>query len=103
MFKFIYPAYFLTVECQGRSWAFTYGEVFYRGEKSTMQLEHREQEYGLTKEKIVIELFRIGAGKEGYYLVNLRDKKYYYCGVSLKDVKAVLQELGIGRLDPVEG
>ncbi len=103
MFKLIHPAYFLTVECKGQSWVFSYGRVFYRDENATMKIIHREQEYGLTKEKIVIELFRVGAGKEGHYLVNLRDKQYYYCGVSLEDVKAVLQELGIGRLDPVEG
>lgn len=66
-----YPGRFLVVECQGKSWYFTYGSVFYRGEHSTTEVEHREQEYGLTKEKIVIELFRINAGKSGYYLVNL--------------------------------
>lgn len=101
MFKFIYPAYFLTVECKGRSWVFSYDSVFYRSENSTMEVIHRELEYGLTKEKIVIELFRVGAGKEGHYLVNLRDKKYYYCGLNLDDIKIVLQELGIGRDDPI--
>lgn len=103
MFKLVYPAYFLTVKCKGRSWVFTYGGVFYRGDNSTMELKHREREYGLTKQKIVTECFRVGTGKEGYYLANLRDRKFYYCGLSLEDVKAVLQELGIGRLDPVEG
>ena len=68
-----------------------------------MESVDREQEYGLTKKKIVIELLRIGAGREGHYLVNLREQKYYYCGASLKDVAAVLRSLGIGRLDPVEG
>jgi len=101
MFKLVYPAHFLTVEHKGKSWVFSYGLVFYRGENSTMDLQHREQEYGLTKEKIAIELFRVGAGRQGHYLVNLRDKQYYYCGLNLEDVKTTLQDLGIGRADPV--
>ena len=102
MFKLVYPAHFLTVEHKGKSWVFSYGSVFYRGENSSMELTHREQKYGLTKEKIAIELFRIAGGKEGYYLVNLKDKQYYYCGLTLEDVKNTLQNLGIGRADPVE-
>lgn len=101
MLELVYPAYFLSVKCEGRSWIFKYGSVFYRGENATMELEHREQEYGLTKEKIVIALFRINAGKSGYYLANLREQKYYYCGMALEDVQATLWSLGIGRADPV--
>ncbi len=55
---------------------------------------------GITKNKIVTELFRISGGKPGYYLANFRDKKYYYCGDDWASVKLKLQELGIGRDEP---
>ncbi len=50
---------------------------------------------------MVIELFRINGGKSGYYLANIRDKKYYYC-IDRDGVKTKLFELGIGRVDPME-
>jgi hypothetical protein len=39
-----------------------------------------EQQFGLTAEQVIIELFRIDAGRQGYYLANLKDQRYYYCG-----------------------
>jgi hypothetical protein len=56
--------------------------------------------FGITKNQIVIELFRTGGGKPGYYLANVRDKKYYYCGQDWESVKLTLKELGIGRDEP---
>jgi hypothetical protein len=58
--------------------------------------------YGTTKKKVVIELFRINGGKPGYYLADLRNKQYYYCGTEPEDITAQLQSLGIGRPDPME-
>ena len=53
--------------------------------------------YDLSKET----LFRINGGKQGYYIANILDKKYYYCGTEWEDVKIKLKELGIGRDDPI--
>ncbi|GBO54807.1 hypothetical protein APA_2858 [Pseudanabaena sp. lw0831] len=36
-------------------------------------------------------------GKVGYYLVNLRDKKYHCCGSNWQDVQENLLNLGIGK------
>ncbi len=52
--------------------------------------------YGISTEKVIVELFRINAGAVGYYLANLRDLSYCYCGPELADVQAKLIELGIG-------
>jgi len=52
--------------------------------------------------KVAIALFRINGGRAGFYLVNLKARKYYYCGVCLSDVKLTLQSLGIGKPDLVE-
>jgi len=40
--------------------------------------------------------------KSGYYLANLRERKYYYCGLNWEDIRTTLQSLGIGRADPLE-
>lgn len=97
----IYPIYFQVVEKEGRVWYFTQGEIIYnRTGKSIPQ--SKESIYGLTKQKIMIELFRINCGRDGYYLANLRDKKYYYCGLEFEDINTKLKELGIGRDDPVD-
>ncbi|BAY42239.1 hypothetical protein NIES2111_66350 (plasmid) [Nostoc sp. NIES-2111] len=58
--------------------------------------------YGTTKKKVVIELFRINGGQPGYYLADLQNKKYYYCGTESEDITGQLQSLGIGRPDPME-
>lgn len=89
-----------------REGAFWFGKnpsrVFYNGTNEPMQLENVAAQFGLTDRQVVIELFRINGGKPGYYLANLKDKKYYYCGHKWSDVKTTLQNLGIGRADPLE-
>ncbi|MDF5715840.1 MAG: hypothetical protein PUP93_18640 [Rhizonema sp. NSF051] len=46
-------------------------------------------------------LYRISGGRQGYYIADILDKKYYYCGTQWLDVKALLLELGIGRPDQI--
>lgn len=59
-------------------------------------------DYGMTAEELLVSLFRIEGGKAGYYLADLRHKKYYYCGLQKEDVRATLRRLGIGRADPMD-
>lgn len=49
----------------------------------------------------MIALFRLNGGRAGFYLANLKDKQYYYCGRSLEGVQTQLFNLGIGRYDPM--
>lgn len=58
-----------------------------------------EKQYGLTGHQVAVELFRINGGKSGFYLANLRERKYYYCRLQWEDIKFTLRSLGIGRLD----
>lgn len=51
-------------------------------------------------EEVAIELFRLNGGKAGYYIADIFEKKYYYCGTQWEDVKIKLRELGIGKQDP---
>lgn len=101
----VHPSYFLIVRREGNTWFFKAGgEVFYNplDVPVSLDLTNRLERYGVTAAKVAIELFRLRLGKMGYYLVNLRDQHYYFCGQEWNDVRRTLQELGIGRPDPLE-
>lgn len=104
MTRIIYPMRFMIIEREARQWSFYVSKVFYNPRAIEVPLEPDEVliKFGLSMSKVVIELFRINGGKLGYYLANLRDKKYYYCGEGEDSVKDKLLELGIGRVDPME-
>lgn len=74
------------------------GELFYSRSGQAPPVQSPSA-YGISPQQVAIALFRINGGKAGYYLANLRDRHYYYCGSSLEDVKVKLQELGIGVAD----
>ena len=96
----IHPFHFQIIQRSGTTWYFKGGIPFYNS--TNKPLLDRERLFGITKNKIVISLFRINGGKPGYYLANLKDKNYYYCGADWSDVKKKLLDLGIGRADPLE-
>lgn len=95
----IYPSYFRIFECRNGRWFIKNLEAFVT--TTTTNHEDIKALYGITEGQIVVELFRINAGKSGYYLANIQDKKYYYC-VDRDGVKKKLLELGIGREDPMK-
>ena len=100
----IRPAYYRVIQRIENIWRFREGQPFYNPNKILSDYHSSDiyKSYGTTMKKVAIELFRINGGKAGFYLVNLRDQEYYYCGMSLSDVKLTLQNLGIGRPDPIE-
>ena len=101
MSTIVYPFHYQVYWREGASWfAKNPRSVFYNGTNETMQLDKIPQQFGLTEKKVIIELFRINGGKPGYYLANLRDRKYYYCGLDWENIKTTLLNLGIGRVDP---
>ncbi len=60
-------------------------------------MEGVSKQFGITNLALVASLFRINGGRAGYYATNLRDKKYYYCGLTLEDVRDKLLNLGIAQ------
>lgn len=60
----------------------------------------RERQYGLTKGRIELELTLLNGGKVGWYIADMKDKLYYYCGLEFEDVKAKLVELGLRPPEP---
>lgn len=103
MSSIVHPFHYQIYRRSGTKWYVKEeGEVFYNPTNTPTNLEHIEREFGLTEQQVVISLFRINGGKPGYYLANLRDKKYYYCGPEWSDIKTKLRSLGIGRADPFD-
>ncbi len=105
MTKLVHPLHYLIVKREGVTWCFKPGgNVFHNPQNVPMSLhlDDRLQRFGLTVSTLMVELFRLNGGSPGYYLVNLRDKNYYYCGVSWDDIKGVFLSLGVGRKDPAE-
>ena len=51
--------------------------------------------FGLTPMSILGELYKRYQGLDGWYLVQMAEKKYYYCGATAEDVNKKLVELGI--------
>lgn len=96
----IYPNYIYIVEKKASGWAFREPiKIFYRSPDCKVPLkgESRAKAYGLSDAKIIIELFRKYLGKFGFYLVNMRDREYYYCGLTWQDVQEKLWDIGITK------
>ncbi len=96
--KIVYPDYICVVEKVTEGWKVkTPSKIFWRSPDCQIphERESRAQTYGLTDKKIIIELFRKYLGKMGFYLVNMRDRSYYYCGLTWEDVQQKLWDIGI--------
>lgn len=97
-----HPDYYCLVERVPAGWLFNKGELFYTSLPFAVDMNDFELLYDISKLQVAIELRKINSDKAGYYLADLRNKKYYYCGTEVEEVKAKLRSLGIGRDDPVE-
>lgn len=91
----IYPSYYRIVRCENGRW-FIKGAKLCSPNHIPIGIQDAEK-YEITSDELLISLFRINGGRSGYYLANLRDKKYYYCGLNLEDVRRQLLSFGIGR------
>lgn len=97
----IYPLYYRVAYREGNTWKFRKTSIFYSEQGLTVDPQDIKTLYGLSWGQLAIALFRINGGKQGWYLANLKDRQYYYCGVEAASVKHQLRELGIGRADPM--
>jgi hypothetical protein len=93
----IYPIYYRVIRCEGGKW-YVKGAKLCSPNHIPIGLENVDS-YGITSESLLVSLFRVNGGKAGYYVANLRDKKYYYCGLTIEDVQATFLTLGIGRVE----
>lgn len=98
----VYPVHYRLVVRRRDSWYFTKGDIFV----NLFNIPVLEQKdlfacFGTNMKEVANKLKIINGGQEGFYIANIQDKKYYYCGQEWGDVKTKLQELGIGRPEPI--
>ncbi len=97
----VYPVYYRLVVRRDNTWYFTKGDMFVNLFNAPwLQQEDLFSAFDTSMKKVANELRRINDGKQGYYIADILDKKYYYCGTELESVKIKLKELGIGRDEP---
>lgn len=93
------PDYIRIVERKPEGWGFKKVSPFYSRLPFSVDFNDLNLLYGISKQEIVIELFRLNGGRVGFYLADLRNKRYYYCGAAVSDIKTILARLGIGQAD----
>ncbi|RUS92363.1 hypothetical protein DSM106972_099370 [Dulcicalothrix desertica PCC 7102] len=96
----ILPDYIRIIERKESGWLFKSMKPFSTYLK--VDINDFELLYGINKQQILVELFRISGGKLGFYIADLRHKQYYFCGLEAMNVKQKLLEIGIGRVDPMD-
>ena len=98
--RIIYPDYICIVEKTPDEWRIKQPQkLFWRSPNSTVPVyrEKREEAYGLTTKDLILPLFKRYLGKLGFYIVNMRDHEYYYCGLTWQDIREKLWEIGITK------
>lgn len=98
--KIIYPDYICIIEKTSSEWRIKQPQkLFWRSPNNTLPLyrKKREEAYGLDTKDLILPLFRKFVGKLGFYIVNMRERQYYYCGLTWQDVQEKLWEMGITR------
>ncbi|MBW4506439.1 MAG: hypothetical protein KME64_08020 [Scytonematopsis contorta HA4267-MV1] len=98
----IYPGYVRVVIRNSDGWHFVKDKPFYNPLNfPTLEQEDIFSMLGLTMKGVANELRKINNATHGFYLANILEKKYYYCGTEWKDVERTLREdLNIGVDDP---
>lgn len=97
------PDYFQIVRYDGEAWYFKHSQRFYNPQRikipSFINLSQIDKlaAFGTTTSKLIKEFCLINGGQIGYYLADLNDQKYYYCGLNWKDIKHTLRSLRLWK------
>jgi hypothetical protein len=92
---FFTPAYIDIVHKTGDQWQRLKTESICNMTVKPYDPSQRYSKFGLTSMGILIELYKRYQGLDGWYLVHMAEKDYYYCGATAKDVQQKLHELGV--------
>lgn len=92
---FFTPAYIDIVHKTGDRWERLGISSIYNMSGRPHDPSQRYSKFGLTAKGILVELYKRYQGLDGWYLVHMGSKDYYYCGAIAEDVEQKLVELGI--------
>jgi hypothetical protein len=93
----IHPDYYRIFECRKGQWFIKKPKVFYRN--LYVDFNDLELLYGITNNAILDGLETANQGKDGYYIADLKHRKYYYGGTDSDSVDSVFEELEVGHPD----
>ena len=95
--SFFTPAYIDIVQKRGDRWTRLGTSSICNMSGKPYDYSQRYSRFGLTPMKVLVELYKRYQGLDGWYLVNMAEKEYYYCGAIALDVNQKLVELGINH------
>lgn len=96
LMKVIYPYYWQIYQHIGSKWyRLPANRVSNEPEKFVPQ--HIEKKFGFTEKEIIVNLFKINSGWQGYYIANLKEHKFFYCGTQWEDVNNTFQSFGVSH------
>ena len=95
MTSLFYPAYFKVIQKVGNEYRTKAPTSIVNFSGKAYQHDNRELKHGLSQTNILQELYLRYQGLEGWYLVHMPEREYYYCGSSIADVQDKLYELGV--------
>lgn len=91
------PAYISVIQKAGDRWSKPKTAQIFNVSGKPYEPKKRYGKHGLTEMGILKELYKRYQGLDGWYLVHMAQKQYYYCGATLSDVRHKLVELGINH------
>ena len=93
--SFFTPGYIDIVQKAGNRWIRLGTSAIYNMSGKPYDPKQKYSQFGLTQMGILAELYKRYQGLDGWYLVHMAEKEYYYCGATAQDVQYKLVELGI--------
>lgn len=90
--RIAYPHYWQVYRHEGDKW---YHRPPARSEQPLP--ERIEAMFGLTPQEVVNSLFKVNNGWQGFYIANLKERKYFYCGLDWEDVVNKFEALGVSN------
>ena len=94
---FFTPAYIEIIHKVDNRWIELKNTAIYNLSGKPYDCEDRYSKHGLTQMGILKELYKRYQGLDGWYLVHMPERGYYYCGATASDVQDKLVELGINH------
>lgn len=95
--SFFTPAYIDIVQKVGDRWIRLKASTVCNMSGKPYDPSQKFSKFGLTPMGVLVELYKRYQGLDGWYLIHLAEKNYYYCGATAQDVHKKLCELGINR------
>ena len=93
--SFFIPAYIDIVRKTGNRWSNLKTTQIFNASGKPYDPSQRYSKHGLTQMEILKELYKRYQGLDGWYLVHMPEREYYYCGAEREDVNRKLIELGV--------